>query len=166
MDVEQFWSTPEAETHVFYSAVIAASVTGVVSGLVLHERGHMDTVAALYRTEGVAISWSMHFVHVFLVAIFFIGVLTLLGAVSRSIRVRLESPLVAPVLITLAGMIYATAIWAVVVATAMPLWLRFTSENALALPYIHEQSLYAAILFGAVLGFVFALSFVLFSRGD
>lgn len=166
MNVEQFWSTPEAENHVFYSAVIAASITGVVSGLVLHERGDMDTIAALYRTEGTAFGWSMHFVHVFLVAIFFIGVLTLLGAASRSIRVRLERPLVAPILITLTGTLYAMAIWVVVVAIAMPLWLRFTSENALPLPYLHEQSLYAAVFFGALLGFVFAFSFVLFSRGD
>lgn len=163
MAVEQAVGIRDAENEAFISAVVGALVAGAAFGLLLHETGRMDSVAALYGQDGVHVGWLIHTAHSIFAGIFFLGVITLLSTTTVPGNGVLERHVGFPVVTALAGVVYGLVLWGIFVAALMPLW-GFAVGLERPFPYVHQPSLVGLLIFGGILGVVYGVLFRLLTR--
>lgn len=163
MAVERSVGIRDAENEAFVSAVIGALVAGLAFGIMLHETGRMESIATLYGQDDTVVAWAFHFIHSFFAGIFFLAVVNLLRVADPFGVTSLERPLGFPVATTVAGVLYGLVLWALLVATLLPLWGVVIGLER-PLPYLHEPSLVGLVLFGGVLGLLYGVLFQLLTR--
>ncbi|GAB7020506.1 hypothetical protein [Halostagnicola bangensis] len=163
MAVEQAVGIRDAENEAFTSAMVGALIAGAAFGLLLHETGRMESVAALYGQDGVHIGWLIHTAHSIFAGVFFLGVITLLSATDLPGVGVLERYAGFPTVTALAGVVYGLMLWGVFVATLMPLW-GFAVGLERPLPYVHQPSLVGLVIFGGILGVVYGVLFRVLTR--
>ncbi|NHN60578.1 MULTISPECIES: hypothetical protein [Halorussus] len=135
--VERTWS----------NAVLGGVAGGLVCGVLLQAMGTMPTIASLYGPEGATAGWVAHLFHSVVFALVFAAALG---------RTDYRDAGLVP--ITALGVGYGVVLWTVAAAVAMPLWLGALGLDAPAVPNLDALMLVGHVLYGAVLGAVFALA--------
>ena len=131
-------------------ALSAALVAGIVTGLILHTTGRMESIAGIYGLSGVALGGLVHLVHSLLIGATYPVIATLLEAspTLSDMRVDVSQPIDGAVMGVGVGMV----LWTLVVVIALLLWLSFVMGVDRPFPYVHLLSLGILVVFGAVLG--------------
>jgi uncharacterized membrane protein YagU involved in acid resistance len=132
------------------SAVVAGVAGGVVFGGLLQSMGMLPVVASLYGLEGLAWGWVAHIVHSVVFALVFAGIVTGTGLRKYAGDVTADVGL---------GAAYGAVLWFVAAAIAMPLWMSAVGLDAPAVPNLDVASLGGHLLYGVVLGAVFAVAY-------
>ncbi|ELY61136.1 hypothetical protein [Natronolimnohabitans innermongolicus] len=132
------------------SAAVAALGGGIAAGAVLMATGRMGSVAGLYGLDGVVVAWALHLVHSLVAGALFAGLVVATG--RRESLADLAYDLHDPYSGLVLGLFFGLALWAVVVALAVPLWLEAVVGSSRPLPYTHWPSLGALLAFGGAVG--------------
>ncbi|WP_132059296.1 hypothetical protein [Halorussus amylolyticus] len=127
------------------SAAIAGLAGGLAFGILLQAMGMMPTIAALYGGESAAIGWLAHLFHS-----------VVFGLVFAALVVRTDYRDTDARTLSLLGAGYGVVLWVVAAAIAMPLWLGALGLDAPAIPNLDVASLAGHLVYGVVLGAVFA----------
>jgi uncharacterized membrane protein YagU involved in acid resistance len=134
--VERTWS----------DAVLGGLAGGLAFGILLQMMGMMPVIAALYGMESVTAGWIAHLFHSVVFALVFAA------AVART-----EYRHASVGRTTALGAGYGVVLWIVAAAIVMPLWLGALGMDA-PFPNFDVNSLVGHLVYGAVLGAVFALA--------
>ncbi|MEY7847601.1 hypothetical protein AB7C87_00135 [Natrarchaeobius sp. A-rgal3] len=126
-------------------------------------------IPAIYGFEPVGIvGWGIHILHGAVLGIVFGFLVTrdlILGAVTMSPDTDALSRTSIRIRIVAAGFVFGLAIWAILPLLVLPVWLETLGTGAAGeFPAIAVESLFGHLLFGTVLGIVFALSVDLSDR--
>lgn len=129
------------------SAVLGGLAGGVVFGFLLQAMGTMPVIASLYGMESVAVGWIAHL---------FNSVVFGLVFAAAVVRTDYRDAGVGTTMTLGAG--YGVVLWFVAAAIAMPLWMGALGMAAPAIPNLDVNSLAGHLLYGVVLGAVFAVA--------
>ncbi|WP_276299624.1 hypothetical protein [Halorussus lipolyticus] len=129
------------------SAVLGGLTGGLAFGVLLQMMGMMPVIAALYGMESVAFGWAAHLFHSVAFALVFAGAVTQTDYRDAGIG-----------RITALGAGYGLLVWLVAAAVVMPLWLGALGMDAPAIPNLDANSLVGHLVYGVVLGAVFAVA--------
>lgn len=151
MSHRQSWTIDFPSLATVLTTMGVALIAGATFGGILHATGQLESVAAVYRLDGIANDWALVFVHSLVATVVFIA------TSSRLSRGRYTPTPLAEVprnvfLGACTGTAYGVVLWLGIVAYGVPLWLGFVVGLDLSLPYHHLESLPAFLCFGAVLG--------------
>ncbi|WP_321111871.1 hypothetical protein [Halorussus salinisoli] len=135
--VERTWS----------SAILGGLAGGLVFGVLLQTMGMMPAIASLYGMESVVVGWTAHLFHSVVFALVF---------AAAVVRTDYRDAELGP--ITALGAGYGVVLWFVAAAIAMPLWMGALGMDAPAIPNLDASSLVGHVLYGVVLGAVFAVA--------
>lgn len=131
----------------WYSAILGGLAGGLVFGVLLQSMGMMSTIAALYGMESVTVGWIAHMFHSVAFALVFAA------AVERTDYRTAGTGTLAAL-----GTGYGVVLWVVAAAIVMPIWMSALGMSAPAIPNLDVNSLVGHLLYGVVLGAVFALA--------
>lgn len=129
------------------SATIGGIAGGVVFGALMQSTGTLPAVASLYGLEGLTWAWVAHLFHSVVFGLVFGGIVT-----GTSLRRYADSVTASTGL----GAAYGVALWLVAAAVVMPLWMGAIGLDAPAIPNLDVMSLGGHLIYGVVLGAVFA----------
>ena len=147
MGVHQTPRRSTGDTTAIASGFVAALVAGVGFGVLLAETGRIASVAGIYGMESVYWGWGLHLVHSVVAGSLFAAVVaTAVDGTPGLVRG------------TLAGLAYGIVLWIAFVALAFPLWMTYVVGDPRPIPYLHWLALAGLVLFGTVLGAVYALA--------
>ncbi|RQG92573.1 hypothetical protein [Natrarchaeobius chitinivorans] len=118
-------------------------------------------IPAIYGFEPVGVAgWGIHIAHGIVLGIVFGFLVTrdlILGAVTMNPETDVLSQTAIAARIVAAGFVFGLAIWAILPLIVLPVWLEaIGTEAAGEFPAIAVESLVGHLLFGTVLGIVFA----------
>jgi hypothetical protein len=129
------------------SATVGGIAGGVVFGVLMQTTGALPGVASLYGLEGLTWAWVAHLFHSIVFGLVFGGIVT-----GTNLRRYADSVTASTGL----GAGYGVALWFVAAAVAMPLWMGAIGMDAPAIPNLDPMSLVGHVVYGVVLGAVFA----------
>ncbi len=129
------------------SAALGGLAGGLVFGLLLQSLGMMPVIGSLYGVESVAVGWVAHLLHSLVFALVFAA-----AVVRTDYRDAGPAPMAA------LGAGYGVVLWLVAAAIAMPLWMSAVGLAAPAIPNLDVNSLVGHLVYGALLGAVFAFA--------
>ncbi|MCU4750987.1 hypothetical protein OB919_03160 [Halobacteria archaeon AArc-curdl1] len=119
-----------------------------------------ETIPAIYGLEPGAAGWGFHLLHGLLLGIGF-GLLIsrplVLGTITATVETDPLEALGPGARITMAGIVYGLAIWALLPVIAQTIWITVTGMADTTFPTIAFESLVGHLLWGLVLGAVFSL---------
>lgn len=118
------------------------------------------TIPGMYGLEPAGMTgWSIHVLHGALLGVGF-GFLVTRKVVLGVLQTDVETPALARVGLTprliAAGAVFGLAIWAFFPLIVLPMWVEFVGAETATFPTIAAESLVGHVLFGTVLGTVFA----------
>ncbi|MFC7082029.1 hypothetical protein [Halorussus caseinilyticus] len=128
-------------------AALGGLAGGLVFGVLLQTLGTMPVIASLYGMESALAGWMAHLFHSVVFALVF---------AAAVVRTDYRDAGLGP--ITALGAGYGVALWFVAAAVVMPLWMGALGMDAPAIPNLDANSLVGHVLYGAVLGAVFAVA--------
>lgn len=141
--------TPVGDTIIrrtWSNAMLGGLAGGLAFGILLQMMNMMPVIAALYGMESVAVGWIAHLFHSLAFALVFAA-----GVARTEYRNAGIGQ------ITALGAGYGVVLWLVAAAIVMPLWLGALGMDAPAIPNLDAASLLGHLIYGVVLGAVFAL---------
>ncbi|TYT63401.1 hypothetical protein [Natrialba swarupiae] len=126
-------------------------------------------IPSIYGFEPVGVvGWGIHILHGIVLGIVFGFLVTrelILGAVTMNPETDVLSQTSIRLRIVAAGFVFGLAIWAILPLIVLPVWLETIGTAAGGeFPAIAVESLLGHLLFGTVLGIVFAISIDLSDR--
>lgn len=142
-------SVREIETgrRTWTGAALGGLAGGLVFGLLLQSLGMMPVIGSLYGMESVAVGWVAHLFHSVVFALVFAA-----AVVWTDYRDA------GPAQLAALGTGYGVLLWLVAAAVVMPLWMSAIGLAAPAIPNLDVNSLVGHVLYGALLGAVFAFA--------
>jgi len=129
------------------SAVLGGLAGGLAFGVLLQMMGMMPAIASLYGMESVAVGWVAHLFHSVVFALLFAGAM-----------VRTDYRDAGTGTLSALGAGYGVVLWLVAAAIVMPLWMGALGMDAPTIPNLDVNSLVGHLVYGVVLGAVFALA--------
>ncbi|WIV67911.1 hypothetical protein [Natrialbaceae archaeon AArc-T1-2] len=120
-----------------------------------------DAVPGIYGLEATGVGgWLIHLVHGAALGIVF-GFLVTRDLFLGIIRTDVETDAIASTgemaRVTAAGFVYGLAVWSILPVVVLPLWVEvFGADPAAGFPAFAVESLVGHLVFGLLLGFVFA----------
>jgi hypothetical protein len=132
------------------AAVTAGLAAGVLMGLLMQfVMGAMPMVGALYGVPTVTAGWIAHLVHSVVLALVFAAIVTA-GPTSRYARTATG--------IVGLGLAYGAVTWFLLAGFVMPVWLGALGTPGVTVPTLSVPSLLAHLVYGGVLGIVYAVA--------
>ncbi|ODR82116.1 hypothetical protein BG842_24480 [Haladaptatus sp. W1] len=131
------------------SSILGGLVGGIVFGLLLQSMGVLPTVAALYGLDGTTMGWVAHLFNSVVFGLVF-------GAVMTMTRLRAYADRPGPT--AGIGVAYGIVLWVVAASFVMPFWLGAVGMT-LAVPTFDVVSLVGHVVYGVLLGAVFAIAY-------
>ncbi|WP_238398222.1 hypothetical protein [Halorussus salinus] len=135
----------ETSERTWTGAALGGLAGGLVFGLLLQSLGMMPVIGSLYGMESVAVGWVAHLFHSVVFALVFAAAV-----------VRTDYRDAEPARVAALGAGYGVVLWLVAAAVVMPLWMSAVGLAAPAIPNLDVNSLVGHVLYGALLGAVFA----------
>ncbi|WP_458189753.1 hypothetical protein [Haladaptatus sp. NG-WS-4] len=132
------------------SAILGGVAGGLVFGILLQSMEMMPTIASLYGLDGATMGWVAHLFNSIVFGLVFAAAMTL-----TSLRKYADS--IVPTVGL--GAAYGILLWLVAAAVVMPLWLGALGMDAPAIPNLDPMSLVGHLVYGVVLGAVFAVAY-------
>lgn len=156
MSYDHTGESAEFEGDVLTSALVAALAAGLVAGVLFQATGRMDAVAGVYGFEGALIAWALLVFHSLVAGALFAIIVVPLARPGGMIGTALDriSPFATS---TVLGILYGFVLWAIGVAVLLPLLVGSFSGESVSMPYFSGMSVFALLLFGTVLGALFAV---------
>ncbi len=119
-------------------------------------------IPAIYGLDPTtAAGWAIHIVHGVALGILF-GLLVTRKPIRAAVRMNPETEVISKTGLWLrlagAGFVFGLAIWAVLPLLVLPVWVEAVGGSAAEFPAAAVESLLGHLLFGTVLGLVFALT--------
>lgn len=119
-----------------------------------------ETIPAIYGLEPGTVGWGFHLLHGLVLGIGF-GLLisrpVVLGTITAAVETDALAALGPGARITMAGVVYGLAIWALLPVIAQTFWITVTGMSDTTFPTVAFESLIGHLLWGLVLGAVFSL---------
>jgi len=118
------------------------AVVSVVDPVLLRE-----TIPAIYGVGvpgDVILGWVVHVMHAAVLGVAFAAVVGLSGRSGATAREQVGGAL-----------LFSLAIWVVLAAIALPLWLAAVSPRALPVPYVSNAMLAGHLAYGTVMGTIY-----------
>lgn len=130
------------------SAVLAGVGAGIAMGLLIQfVMGIMPIIGALYGVESLAAGWIAHLLHSVAFALVFAAVVS---------RPPLSEYAESTASIAGLGLAYGVVLWLVAAAIVMPIWMGLVGLPSPGVPNVNPQSLVGHLVYGALLGGLYA----------
>ncbi|WP_435155621.1 hypothetical protein [Haladaptatus sp. DFWS20] len=129
------------------SSILGGLAGGIVFGVLMQSMGMMPAIASLYGLDGATMGWVAHLFHSIVFGLVFGGIMTMT-------RLRKYADRIAPT--TGLGAAYGVLLWVVAAGIVMPLWLGAIGMEMPPVPNFDPMSLVGHLVYGVVLGAVFA----------
>lgn len=126
----------------FFGGIGFGVVVSVVDPVLLRE-----TIPAIYGVGppgDVILGWVVHVIHAAVLGIAFAAVVGLTGRTGASAREQVGGAL-----------LFSLAVWLVLAAIALPLWIAVVSPRSLPVPYISNTMLAGHLVYGTVMGTIY-----------
>ncbi|WP_049969439.1 hypothetical protein [Haladaptatus cibarius] len=132
------------------SSILGGLAGGIVFGILMQSMGVMPTIASLYGLDGATMGWVAHLFHSIVFGLVFGGIMTMTSLRKYADRIVPTTGL---------GAVYGVLLWFVAAAIIMPLWLGAVGMEMPPVPNLDPTSLVGHLLYGVVLGAVFAAAY-------
>ena len=119
-----------------------------------------ESIPALYGVDPGAVGWLFHAVHGLVLGVIF-GFLVsrrpILGTITADVETDFIARMGPGTRLALAGMVYGLAVWAVLPIIGQTIWIAIGGLEAPPFPGAAVESLLGHLLYGLLLGVLFAL---------
>ncbi|MEF8781353.1 MAG: histidine kinase [Haloferacaceae archaeon] len=137
-----------AETTTWKTGVLGGLVGGVVFGAmmtVMMPDVIQGAIPAMYGLSGGGAGWFLHMSHAAVLGVAFAAAVEAKPSLASGVGTSVG-----------AGVVYGVILWVVLAAIVMPLWVGAVTPAEPPLPNLNVQSLVGHVVYGAILGGVYA----------
>lgn len=153
--VAEWEGESSGEEYVLTSALAAAMFAGVAVGILFHVTGRMEAVAGVYGLEGVVTGWGILVLHSVVAGLVF-GTVVVPHLGNGGVLADALAGYGPYTTSTVLGAAFGFVLWLVGVVLVMPVLIDALGEGSPSMPYFSGMSLVGLLLFGVLLGGLFA----------